>query len=184
LLTDEEIRRLEQVWLVLSDFFRDLGQRNISVDIASDLRDCKTLIHFIRTSVAYPSKEPAAIYDPLQRLLQIFVKVRSILVSEALRLGENYVNAWMRKLDEAERADTGSVMIYARSEFVPSLPRDSGKGWIRLTLRGSVAEERVQDIAEEYGVIVEFRDDFHILITGRGDSVKKAASDIHELSLE
>jgi len=184
LVTDEEIRRLEQVWLVLSELFQDLNRRNISVDIASDLRDCKTLIHFVRTSVTYSSKEAAMMDDSLQRLLQILGKARSVLISEALRLDENYVKKWMRKIDEAERADAGCAMIYATSQFVPGLRKDFEKGWIRLTLQKPLAEERVQDVAEKFGVIIEFKDDLRLLISGWRDLVKKAATDIYELSLE
>jgi len=181
---EEDVKRLEQVWLVLSDFFQDLNRRNITVDVAPDLRDCKTLIHFIRTSVAHPSKEPMAIDDFLRNLVQILDKIRSNLISEALRLGESYVNEWLKKIDKAERAELSCEMIYAQSEFALGLPRDPEKGWIRLTLQNPIAEERVQDIAEQFGVIIEFQNDSHILISGRRDSVRKATIDVYELSLE
>jgi len=184
LLTDEEIKRLEQVWLVLSDLFQDLNRRNITVDVAHDLRDCKTLIHFIRTSVAHPSKEPVMINDSLQNLLQILGKVQSNLISEALRLDKNYMREWMEKIDKAERARLDYAMIHTTSEFVPGLPQDPEKSWVRLTLQKPIAEERVQDVAEQFGVIIEFQSDSSILISGRGESVKKASRDVYELSLE
>jgi len=183
-LTDEEIKRLEQVWLVLSDFFQDLNRRNINVNVASDLRDCKTLIHFIRTNVTHPSKETVVIDDSLRNLLQILDKARSNLISEALRLDENYTREWMKKIGKAERAELDYTMIYNLSKFVPSLPRDPEKGWIRITLQKPIAEEEVQDVAERFGVVIEFKNDFHILISGRGDSVKKAIKDLYELSLK
>jgi len=184
LLTPEEIKRLEQVWLVLSDFFHDLKRRNISVDVASDLRNCKTLIHFIRTSVNHPSKETVTIDASLRNLLQILGKIQSDLVSEGMKLEENYVNEWLKKIDKAERGELDYPMIYALSEFIPDLPRDHEKGWIRLTLQKPIAEERVQDIAEQFGVIIEFKNDSHVLISGHGDSVKKAIKHVYELSLE
>jgi len=182
--TDEDIQRLEQVWLVLSELFQDLNRRNISVDVASDLRDCKTLIHFIRTSIAHPSKEPIMIDVSLRNLLQILGKIRSNLISEALRLDESYLREWMEKIDKAERAEADYTMIYTPPKFVPSLPRHPEEGWIRLTLQKPLAEERVQDVAEQFGVIIEFKNDCHISISGRRDSVRKATKDIYELSLE
>lgn len=183
--TEEDIKRLEQLWLVLSDFFQDLNQRNITaVDVAPDLRDCKTLLHFIRTSVAHPSKEPMTIDDSLRNLLQILGKIRSNLISEALRLDENYVKEWVKKIDKAERAELSYAMIYTSSEFAPGLPKDPEKGWVRLTLQKPIAEERVQDVAEQFGVIIEFKSDSHILISGRRASVRKATRDVYELSLE
>jgi len=184
LLTEEEIKRLEQVWLVLSDFFQDLNQRNITANVAPDLRDCKTLIHFIRTSIANPSKESLAIDDSMRNLLQILGKIRSNLISEALRLGENYVKKWVKKIDKAERAELSYTMIYTPSEFAPDLPKDPEKGWVRLTLQKPIAEERLQDVAEQFGVIIEFKNDSHILISGQRDSVKKATRNVYELSLQ
>ena len=184
MLTDEEIKRLEQVWLVLSDLFQDLNRRNISVDVAHDLRDCKTLIHFIRTSVAHPSKEPVIIDDSLRNLLQILGRIQSSLISEALRFDKNYTSEWMKKIDKAERAELDYAMIHTTSEFVPGLPQDPEKSWIRLTLQKPIAEERVQDVAEQFGVIIEFQSDSSILISGWGESVKKASRDVYELSLE
>jgi len=184
LLKDEEIRRLEQVWIILSDFFQDLSRRNISVDVASDLRNCKTLIHLIRTSVTYSSKETLTFDDSLWNLLQILNKIRSNLISEALKLDETYVDGWMRKIVEAERTELDHAMIYASSEFVPGLPKDLESRWVRLTLQGPIAEERVQDVAEQFGVIIELKNDRRILIGGLRESVKKAAMDVYELSLQ
>jgi len=184
LLTNEETKRLEQVWLVLSDLFQDLNRRDISVDVASDLRDCKTLIHFIRMSVTHPSKEPITIDDSLRNLQQIFDKIQSNLMSEALRLNNNYAREWMKKIDKAERAELDYAMIHTTSEFVPGLPQDPEKSWVRLTLQKPIAEERVQDVAEQFGVIIEFQSNSSILISGRGESVKKASRDVYELSLE
>jgi len=185
LVTDEEIGRLEQVWLVLSDFFQDLNRRNISVgvDIASELRNCKTLIHFIQTSLVRHPKEPTTISDSLQNLQQILGKIQSDLISAAMTVDEDYVRNWTSKIDKAERAELNFVMIRTSSEFVPGLPKDVEGGWVRLNLQWPVAEERVQDVAEEFGVIIEFKDDFHLIISGGRASVGKAAKVVYELSI-
>jgi len=183
LLADEEVKRLEQVWLVLSDLFQDLSRKNISVNVASDLRDCKTLIHLIRTSIIHPSKDPMIIDDSLRNLLQILGKIRSSLLSQALSLEENHRKECMEKIDRAERAELDYAIIYNPSEFVPSLPRDPEEGWMRLTLQKPIAEERVQDVAEQFGVIIEFKNGCRISISGRRDPVRNAARDIYELSL-
>ena len=185
LATDEEIGRLEQVWLVLSDFFQDLNRRNVSigVDVASELRNCKTLIHFIQTSLVRPPKEPTTISNSLQNLQQILGKIQSNLISAAMTVDEGYVRNWTSKIDRAERAELSCVMIHTSSEFVPGLPRDVEGGWVRLNLQWPVAEERVQDIAEEFGVIIEIKDDFHLIISGGKASVGKAAKAVYELSI-
>jgi len=184
LLTDEEIKRLEQVWLVFSEFFQDLNRRNIRVDVASDLRNCKTLIHFIRMSVTSPSREPVTVDDSLRNLLQILGRIQSSLISEALKFDKNYTREWMKKIDKAERAELDYAMIHTTSEFVPGLPQNPEKSWVRLTLPRPIAEERVQDVAEQFGVIIEFQSDSSILISGWRESVKKASRDVYELSIE
>ena len=182
-MVSEEVRRLEQLWLVLSDFFQDLNRKNIHVDVASELRSCKTLIHFIQTSTVHPSEEPT-IADSLRKLQQMLGKIESSLISAALTVNESYAKDWTSKIDKAERAELNCTMIHTPSEFVPGLPRDVEEGWIRLTLQKPIAEERAQDVAEQFGVIIDFKDEFHIVISGGKASVKKAVKDVYELSLE
>jgi len=179
----EEIKRLEQVWLVLADLFQDLTGRNIKVDVASDLRNCKTLIHFIQTSILHPPKEPRPVDDSLRNLQQMLGRIQSVLVSAALTVDENYLAGWMNKIDRAERAELNYRMIHTTSEFVPSLPKDFKRGWVRLTLLGPIAEEKVQNIAERFGVKIEFQNDLHVVITGGKTTVRKAAQNLYELSV-
>jgi len=185
LLTNEEIKRLEQVWLVLADFFQDLSRRDIHVDVASDLRNCKALIHFIRTNVLHPPiKDFKTIDDSFRNSSEILGRIKHSLVSAALSVGEDYAKDWLDKIDKAERAELDHAMVHTPSKFVPSLPRDHERGWIRLTLAKGIAEERVQEIAEQFGVIIEFQDDVHVVISGEKSMVRRAALDIYDLSLE
>lgn len=184
MLINEEIKRLEQVWLVLADLFQDLVGRDIHVNVASDLRNCKSLIHFVQMSVLDPPKETSVINDSLLNLRQILGRIRSNLISTAGCVGKNYVEDWISKIDKAERAELSQVMIHSSSKFVPGLLTHLKKGWIRLTLQKPIAEERVQEVAEQFGVTIEFENDHHLVITGGRGSVKKAAHEIYSLSLE
>jgi len=179
-----EVKRLEQLWLILSALFQDLTRKNISVDVASELRSCKTLIRFIDTSTVHSSEELTAIDGSLQKLQQILGKIQSNLISAALTVDECYVRDWTTKIDKAERGESNYKMVHTPAEFVPGLPRDVEDGWVRLTLEKPIAEERVQDIAEQFGVIIEFRNEFHIVVSGRKASVRKAVRDVYELSVE
>lgn len=179
-----EVKRLEQLWLILSALFQDLTRKNISVDVASELRSCKTLIHFIDTSTVHSSEELTAIDSSLQKLQQILGKIQSNLISAALTVGESYARDWTTKIGKAERGESNYTMVHTPAEFVPGLPRDVEDGWVRLTLQKPIAEERVQDIAEQFGVIIEYQNEFHIVISGRKASVKKAVRDVYELSIE
>jgi len=181
----EEIKRLEHVWLVLADLFQDLSRRDIHADVASDLRNCKALIHFIRTNVLHPPiKDLATTDESFRDSSELLGRIKHSLVSAALSVGEDYAKDWLDKIDKAERAELEDAMVHTPSQFVPSLPKDVEKGWIRLTLAKGIAEERVQDIAEQFGVMIEFQDDVHIVISGGKSMVKRAALDIYDLSLE
>lgn len=184
MVANEEIKRLEQIWLVLSDFFQDLNRRNIKVDVSPELRNCKTLTSFIRTSMVHPPQDPTLIDNSMRNLQEILGKIQSNLISAALSVDENYAREWMNQIDRAERVELDLAMIHTPSEFVPGLPRDVEGGWIGLILKKPIDEERIQDIAEQFGVIIEFKDDFHIVIRGERNSAEKAAKDIYELSLE
>lgn len=183
MIPKEEIKRLEQTWLVLEELFKDLTQRNVKVNVAPELRNCKTLIHALQVSVFHPStKEPTMFDDSLLNLQRALNEIRGSLTSAALNINEDYARDWIRKIDKAERAELNYVMAQTGSKFVPGLPKDLGKGWIRLTLLKPIAEERVQDIAEQAGVIVDFEDDLHIIISGRKGSIKRAAQNVYDLS--
>ena len=185
MIPKEEIKRLEQTWMVLEELFKDLAQRNIKVNVASELRNCKTLIHVLQMGVFHPStKEPALSDDSLLSLQQAQNEIRCSLVSAALNLNEDYAKDWIRKIDKAERAELNYAMTQTGSKFVPGLPKDLGKGWVRLTLPKPIAEERVQDVAEQAGVIVDFEDDLHIIISGGKSSIKRAAQNVYDLSSE
>jgi len=185
LTLEEEVKRLEQVWLVLADLFESLSQNSIHVSIADELRNCRTLINFLRANISHPPiKELATIDDSLRNSQQILGKIKNRLISAALNLGEGYTESWMNEIDKAERAELDHASTYTVSKFVPSLPRDTERGWIRLTLRRPVAEERVQDVAEQLGVLIEFEDDLRIIISGEKASAKRAAQEIYELSFE
>jgi len=185
LFSREEIKRLEQVWLVLADLYQDLSRKDVHVNVASELRNCKTLIHFIRTNILHPPvKDLSTVDDSLRSSSQSLAKIKHSLILAAQSVSGNYAKDWMDKIDKAERAELNYAMIHAVSSFVPGLPKDLEKGWIRLTLPKPLAEERVQDVAEQFGAIIEFEDDFHVVIRGRKTLVKKVAQGIHDLSLE
>jgi len=183
MIGNEEVKRLEQIWFVLVSFFNDLTQRKINVDVAAELRNSKTSIHYIKTEVSRPQvKDPASIYSCFENLQASLGKIKADLISAALNVGESYLKDWLSRIDKAERAELDYVMIYEVPKFAPRMPVDLEEGWVRLTLPEPVAEERLQDIAEQLGVIIGFEDDLHIVISGEKTSVKRAAQEIYDLS--
>jgi hypothetical protein len=88
----------------------------------------------------------------------------------------------MERVSKAELENAEEPMLYGESRFFPGIPRNPKMGWARLTLLKPVGEGRAQDVAEQYGVLIEFEDDLHLVIDGEPSLVRKALADIHYLS--
>lgn len=178
------VDRLEQVWMVLVRFFEDLIRKNVDVDveIAPELRNCRTLINFIRAH-SCPGCDREIVEYRLGDLQLSQEKIKDNLIVAALSVNENYAKDWVNKIDEAERGGF-KIVTWAVSNFVPGLPKNPEMGWMRLTLSKPIAEERVQEISRQFGVTTEFQDDFQIVVKGEKTPVKKAVQMIYRLQLE
>ena len=180
--SNETVTRLEKTWLVLVKLFEELVGHGIEVN-ASQLRDSKALLHLVLTTPTDPcSTTLGGPGSPLIVLEESLEKAKSELLLASLRLGEARSEYWMERVSKAEVEDANQLMVYGGSCFFPGLPRNPGSGWARLTLQQPIGEGRVQDVAEQFGVLVEFEDDLHLVFEGEPYLVKKALADIYYLS--
>lgn len=120
--------------------------------------------------------------NPLAVLEESLEKAQMELISASLKLGEARAKYWMERVSTAELQDTEPSMVYGESRFFPGLPKGPRTGWARLTLQRPIGEGRVQDVAEQFGVLVEFEDDLHLVFDGEPSMVKRAMTDIYYLS--
>ncbi len=179
---DKAVTRLERTWLVLAKLFEELVEHGVEVD-ASELRDSKALLHLVRTTPSDPCSVPMnGSKSPLTVLEESLERAKRDLVSASLKLGEARSEYWSESVSRAEVEDAEQRMAYDESHFFPGLPRNSSIGWARLTLQQPIGEGRVQDVAEQFGVLVEFEDDFHLVFEGEPSLVKKALADVYCLS--
>ncbi len=178
-----EVKRLEQVWTVLADLFQDLTKRGVQVDIASDLRNSRSLINLVQMNLTHHTEEERTVNELILILNDELSRIRSSLLSTAKRFGREYLTYWTERIDKAERSEI-RIIKSSFPRFTTRLLRDLKRGWMRLTLPRPIAEERTQEIAERLGVIVEFEDDIHIIVAGREDAIKKAARELYALSIE
>ena len=180
--SNEAVTRFERIWLVLVELHEELVGQGVEVD-ASQLRDSKALLHLVRTTPSDPCSAPVSVSgDPLTVLKESLEKAQRELISASLKLGEARAKYWMERVSTGEREDAELSMAYDRSQFFPGLPRSPRTGWARLTLQHPIGEGRVQDVAEQFGVLVEFEDDVHLVFDGEPSLVKKAMTDIYYLS--
>ena len=178
---DIVVDRLEQVWLVLARFFGDMTQKNleVNVDIAPKLRNCRTLINFVRAHTC-PGCDKDIVEYRLQDLQHSLEKAKENLVTAALDVSEKYAKKWVNLIDEAERADLQIISspVYT---FVPDLPKDPETEWVRLALSKPIAKEKAQEIAKQFGVTAEFTEDSKLIVRGDKNSVKKAVRVLYRL---
>jgi len=68
------------------------------------------------------------------------------------------------------------IHIDKKSKFIVGAP--PGFSVVRITLKEPLSEDRIQDIAEEYNVIIEFDEDKVISVFGEKDNIKKGLKEI------
>lgn len=174
--------RLEQVWAVLVGFLEDLTHQNlkVNVEIAAELRYCKTLINFVRAH-SCPGCDTGIVGDKLRDLERGLAKTKADLIGVALTVSENYTKEWVRRIGEAERGDLNIVTSPA-SNFVLGLPRNPETKWMRLTLSKPITEEKAQEISKQFSVITEVDNNgSRIVVRGNEASIKKALQALQRL---
>jgi len=167
------LSRLEQMWWILATFSEDLNRKGVDVKFAPQLRNCKTLLNFIHEHTC-PTCDKEMVDEKFLDLQDNLERIKDELISASLNFDKSYAKDWISKIDRAERGELEYKMTYAVSRFVPGLPKDPERGWTRITLPKPISEERIRYISEQFGVITEFEDDFHVIIRGEKASVLKA----------
>ena len=164
----------EQVWLVLSEFLSDLIKRDIEVptDINKNMGFTKTQISFYKKDTSHPDmiKELSKANITLSEMQNKLLDVASENVSE------EYANEWFDKLKRANRGEKFYDTPDIHSKFNLNPPPGFSTG--RITLKKPITEDRVQEIAEYYGLIIEFEDDVTLSLYGDKSDVKKGIQEM------
>lgn len=171
--TSMPLSRLEQLWWVLAKLSKSLTRKGVDVKFAFELRNCRTLLNFVHEHTC-PTCDKEIVDDKLWDLQDSLDKIKRDLTSAARNVGKDYAENWTNEIDRAERGELEYRMSYGASRFVPGLPKDSTRGWARLTLPKPINEDRIRTISEQFGVVTEFEDNSHVIIRGEKASVKKA----------
>jgi len=179
---NDAVKPLERMWLILAKLFEELVAHGIEVD-ASHLQDSKALLHLVRTSPVDPcAAQMSGSGNPLMSLEESLERAKGELMSASLRLGETRAEYWRERIYKAELDEAELRVAYGESRFLPGLPRDPTTEWARLTLQQPVGQERAKDVAEQFGVLVEFEDDLHLVFEGEPLQVRRALADVYYLS--
>ena len=97
-------------------------------------------------------------------------RIQESLITIAEEEGEEYLDKWLDYLKRATKGEKVFEMPQSRSKFLINTPPGMSSG--RITLKNPLAEERVNEIAEWNGLIIEFDDDYTVALYGDKDKVQ------------
>ncbi len=151
----------EQIWLVLNKLITDLNKKGIKIP-----EDINPEMGLIKSSISFYKKNPTHM-DMINSLAKADMSLSNVqekLLTIAEEQGEDYLNEWLELLKKATRGEEVFKMPDISSKFIVNTP--PGMSTSRINLRKPLAEERVQEIAEWNGVIIEFDEDTKIALYG------------------
>ena len=174
------LQRSEQIWWVLVRLFGDMTRKGVNVnpEYARDLRNCRTLINFVRTH-ACPDCDTELANKRLPDLRYGLEHVKQNLVTAALYVSEDYARGWIDEIDRAERGELREGPSTGPT-FMPGLPKEDGTGWTRVTLPRPIERTRAEEISRQLGVSVEQENSIHLVVHGEKEAVKKAVEMLYQ----
>ncbi len=174
------LQRSEQIWWVLVRLFGDMTRKNVNVnpEYARDLRDCRTLINFVR-SHSSPDCDIELANKRLPDLRYGLEQIKRDLIATALCVSEEYARGWIDEIDRAERGELKENPSTGPT-FVPGLPKNNDLGWTRVTLPRPIEKGRAEEISRQLGVSVRQENSIHLVVHGDKKAVKKAVEMLYQ----
>ncbi|KPV64295.1 MAG: hypothetical protein AOA66_0255 [Candidatus Bathyarchaeota archaeon BA2] len=152
-------------WKVLADLLTELRKRGekIPPDVMNDLRSAKTMIEILKADPTHIENIP--------KLEAYMGNVESYLIFAAQKkFGLEFVEQWMKKLEEARRAVKVEGKAEAPPRFVPGLPK--GKRWVRVQISEDTSQEDIERIARENKLLCKMQKNGYMLVYGSSESIK------------
>lgn len=164
---------VEQTWLVLVNLLTDLNKKEQTVptEINHNISILKTSINFYKTDPTHPDR-----IKELDRINEGINDIQQKLILIADQYDAEYASEWMEKLKKATLGEELYEINEQKSRFILNTP--PGFTASRITLKNPLAEDRIQEIAEEYNLIIEFEEDNILLLFGDDDNIKKSLKEI------
>ena len=149
------------VWKVLEEMISDLRKRGKTIPsgVMNNLKSANTLIKILR---ADPSCR-----ETCQKIEEYLGSVESYLVSEGQMFGTEYVNQWLKRLEDANR----KIPEEEETRFVSGLPRQ--QKWIRVKPSTDLPLEKLRLVAEKLELSCEAKNDGYLLVCGEDERIKE-----------
>ncbi|MDO5860106.1 DUF2096 domain-containing protein [Methanobrevibacter sp.] len=169
----------EQNWLVLHHLITDLNKKGY--EIPSGINPEMGLI---RSTISSYKRDPShpELINGLAKAEMSLNNIQGTLLIMAEEEGEEYVDHWLDLLKKVMRGEEVFEFANSRSRFLVNTPPGLTTG--RINLKVPLAEERVQEIAEWNGLIIEFDDDVTVELHGDKPDLQAGLKEMGSFFLE
>ena len=160
---------IEQSWLVIANLSSELHKKGIPIpkELNKDLGLVKSQIGFYKKDPSHPD-----MINEMAKADMSLNEIQGVLLSLAESYDKDFYEEWLDKLQRANRGEE----IFTQSRFIQNVP--PGLSYAKITLRNPIAEDRVQEIAEYYGLIMEFDTDSTIALYGEKSNIQLALKEM------
>ena len=151
----------EQNWLVLHHLITDLNKKGYEIP-----EGINPEMGLIRSTVSSYKRDPSHpdLINGLANAEMSLNTIQGTLLTIAEKEGDEYVDHWLDLFKRAMKGEEVFEFPKSRSTFLVNTPPGLTTG--RINLKVPLAEERVQEIAEWHGLIIEFDDDVTVALHG------------------
>ena len=169
----------EQTWLILNNLIKDLTEKGYEIP-----NGINPEMGIIRSSISSYKRDPShpELINGLAKAEMSLNSIQGTLLTIAEQEGEEYVDYWLDLLKQAMRGKKVFEFADSRSKFLVNTPPGLTTG--RINLRVPLAEERVQEIAEWNGLIIEYDDDVTVQLHGDKEDLKLGLREMGSFFLE
>ena len=169
----------EQNWLVLHHLLTDLNKKGY--DIPDGVNPEMGLI---RSSISSYKRDPShpELINGLAKAEMSLNNIQGTLLTIAEEEGDEYVDYWLDLLKKVMHGEEVFEFAKSRSRFLVNTPPGLTTG--RINLKVPLAEERVQEIAEWNGLIIEFDDDVTVELHGDKEDLQFGLKEMGSFFLE
>ena len=169
----------EQTWLVLNNLIRDLKSKDYEIP-----EGINPEMGLIRSTISSYHRDPThpELINCLANAEMSLNNIQGTLLTIAENEGEEYVDHWLDLLKQVMKGEELFEFANSRSRFIVNSPPGLTTG--RINLRVPLAEERVQEIAEWSGLIIEFDDDVTVELHGDKEDLQSGLKEMGSFFLE
>lgn len=169
----------EQNWLVLQHLITDLSKKGYEIP-----RGINPEMGLIRSSISSYKRDPSHpdLINALANAEMSLNNIQATLISIAEEEGEEYVDHWLDLLKQVMQGKEVFQFHKSKSKFLVNAPPGLTTG--RVNLKVPLAEERVQEIAEWNGLIIEFDDDVTVQLHGDKEDLQAGIKEMGSFFLE